>query len=125
MNRRGLLGAILAAAAAPAFVKAGTLMPIYVPKLWTPADDTELLQGMIDRGERIVGGAYRISRTLILRDGADISACSIEGLDSFQGDYLVHAKAGRIRLEDIHMSKAPRGLFLVSHGASIDVRQGR
>jgi hypothetical protein len=97
MNRRGLLGAILAAAAAPAFVKAGTLMPIYVPKLWTPADYTDLLQGMLDRGEPIVGGAYRISRTLVLRDGANLSRCRIEGTDAFVGDYLIRADSGRLR----------------------------
>lgn len=55
MNRRGLLGAVLAASAAPAFVKAGILMPLWVPKLdwldatvwfdddlrgWLPAEST-------------------------------------------------------------------------------------
>jgi hypothetical protein len=34
MNRRSLLGAMLAACAAPAYVKAGILMP--VRKVWTP-----------------------------------------------------------------------------------------
>lgn len=33
MNRRGLLGAVLAASVAPAFVKAGVLMPLWVPQL--------------------------------------------------------------------------------------------
>lgn len=32
ISRRGFLGAMLAAAAAPAFVKADSLMPIFVPK---------------------------------------------------------------------------------------------
>lgn len=32
MNRRGFLAGILAAAAAPAIVKSGSLMPIYVPR---------------------------------------------------------------------------------------------
>ena len=31
MQRRGFMAAILAAGAAPAFVKAGTLMPLWVP----------------------------------------------------------------------------------------------
>ncbi len=31
LTRRGFLGAMLAAAAAPAIVKAGSLMPVYVP----------------------------------------------------------------------------------------------
>lgn len=37
MNRRGFLQGMLAAGAAPAIVKASSLMPIFVPKLWTPA----------------------------------------------------------------------------------------
>lgn len=40
-TRRGFLGALLAAAAAPALVRASSLMPIYVPpapKILTPAD---------------------------------------------------------------------------------------
>lgn len=38
MQRRGFIGAILAAAAAPAIVKAESLMPIFVPKrfAWAP-----------------------------------------------------------------------------------------
>lgn len=36
LTRRGFLGAMLAAAAAPAIVKASNLMPIYVPKIITP-----------------------------------------------------------------------------------------
>ncbi len=38
MNRRGFLGAMLAAGAAPAIVKASSLMPIWTPKLWTPTE---------------------------------------------------------------------------------------
>lgn len=38
MNRRGFLGAILALSAPPAIVRASSLMPIVVPKLWTPRD---------------------------------------------------------------------------------------
>lgn len=53
-TRRGFLGAILAAAAAPAIIKAGSLMPIYVPKpeiltLWGDGihDDTAALRALI------------------------------------------------------------------------------
>lgn len=35
MNRRGFLGAILAAGLAPAYVKASSLMPV-VSRIWTP-----------------------------------------------------------------------------------------
>lgn len=41
MNRRGFLAGIIAAAAAPAIVRAGSIMPVYVPpapKIITPAD---------------------------------------------------------------------------------------
>ena len=37
MNRRGFIGSILAFGAAPAIVRAGSLMPIVVPKLIVPA----------------------------------------------------------------------------------------
>jgi hypothetical protein len=36
MNRRGFLGALLAAAAAPAIVRASSLMPVKAPAVWTP-----------------------------------------------------------------------------------------
>jgi hypothetical protein len=36
MNRRGFLGAMIAAAAAPAIVRASSLMPVAAPKVWTP-----------------------------------------------------------------------------------------
>lgn len=40
-NRRSFLSDILAIAAAPAIVRAGSLMPIYAPKrLWVPGDRT-------------------------------------------------------------------------------------
>ena len=35
-TRRGFLGAILAAAAAPAIARASSLMPIKAPEVWTP-----------------------------------------------------------------------------------------
>lgn len=38
ITRRGLLTAILAGAAAPAIVRASSLMPIAVPKVWVPGD---------------------------------------------------------------------------------------
>jgi hypothetical protein len=60
LSRRGFLGAMLAAAAAPAFVKASSLMPIYVPKqevltLWGDGvhDDSAALQALID-GKEVV-----------------------------------------------------------------------
>jgi len=62
-TRRGFLGAMLAACAAPAIVKASSLMPIYVPKIIAPPyltlwgdgvhDDTLALQAMID-GKEVV-----------------------------------------------------------------------
>jgi hypothetical protein len=40
MNRRGFLGAMLAAAAAPAIARASSLMPVVpvAPEVWTPPD---------------------------------------------------------------------------------------
>lgn len=51
MNRRGFLGAILAAAAAPAIVRAASLMPVAAPKVWTPPDT--IFTGEIGRHERV------------------------------------------------------------------------
>ncbi len=58
MTRRGFLKAMLVAAAAPAIVRAESLMPIYVPKIIVPGDtilwgdgvhdDTMALQALID-----------------------------------------------------------------------------
>ena len=59
-TRRGFLGALLAAAMAPAIVKSSSLMPIYVPKIILPQglvlwgdgmhDDTVALQALISGG---------------------------------------------------------------------------
>lgn len=43
MNRRGFLGAMLAAAAAPAIVRASSLMPIYVPPQEILYEDTPII----------------------------------------------------------------------------------
>lgn len=54
MNRRGFLGAILAAGAAPAVVKASSLMPIYVPKLWTPGPYDVVVEIAPGRGNYLI-----------------------------------------------------------------------
>lgn len=67
MNRRGFLGALLAAAAAPAIVRAGSLMPVYVPRpsglltLWGDGvhDDTAALQAML------MGAAVRYGTAIL------------------------------------------------------------
>lgn len=63
-TRRGFLGAMLAAAAAPALVRAGSIMPVYVPKpglitLWGDGihDDTTAMQALLSGGEVNYGGA--------------------------------------------------------------------
>lgn len=67
MNRRGFLGAILAAAAAPMVVRAGVLMPVKtldVPLvLWGDGihDDSAALQALLDgKKVRDVSGAVRL-----------------------------------------------------------------
>jgi hypothetical protein len=60
-TRRGFLGAVLALAAAPAIVKASSLMPIYVPKLvlWGDGvtDDSAALQAFIGGSPIIYNGS--------------------------------------------------------------------
>jgi hypothetical protein len=89
-TRRGFLGAMLAAAAAPAIIRPASLMPIYIPKpriltLWGDGihDDTAALQALID-GERVIGldgrpmagmlagGVYRLTDTLVFDPGTSV-----------------------------------------------------
>jgi hypothetical protein len=63
LSRRGFLGAILAAAAAPAIVKSDSLMRIVVPRpvlltLWGDGvrDDAQALQALIDGQSVVFGG---------------------------------------------------------------------
>ena len=107
-TRRGFLGAMLAAAMAPAIVKASSLMPIYVPKIILPTglvlwgdgvhDDSIALQALID-GKDVVrhdgatftrradgaiylaSGTYALSSALKLTgDGHTITGCNFIGL---------------------------------------------
>lgn len=94
MQRRGFLGAMLAAAVAPAAVRAGVLMP--VKKVWVPSqeiaaptgpiiwgdgihDDTAALQAFVDgrpvmhpdgraAGGSLFGGTYRLTQTIFVAD---------------------------------------------------------
>lgn len=108
MNRRGLLGAALAAAVAPAFVRAGVIMrpaprQILRPDgyvLWGDGahDDTVALQALFDgskdvrhvefgpmRRPELWCGEYRVSKTIHIRkDGVSIANSSF----SYQGGTL-------------------------------------
>jgi hypothetical protein len=65
MNRRGLLGSILAAAAAPMLVQAGVLMPVKAERLilWGDGihDDTAALQALFDGGTTDMRSTARIA----------------------------------------------------------------
>lgn len=102
MTRRGLLGAALAAFAAPAIVRADALMRIVPPRpptLWGDGihDDTEALNYWLNRGGFVLsGGVYFISDTLrIRRDGFTIhdtrliaGPALLEKMDA--GGYMIH-----------------------------------
>ena len=81
MNRRGFLAACIATFAAPAIVRASSLMPVST-KLIT-LDDTAYLQGLIDGTARlglpvtIPPGVYEISSTLVIRGMVDMFNCHI------------------------------------------------
>ena len=102
-TRRGFLGAMLAAAAAPAIVKATSLMTIWVPKpsiltLWGDGvhDDTKALQSLIDGKDVIrmdgatfmrrpdgaiflASGTYALSSAIELRgEGHAITGCNFK-----------------------------------------------
>jgi hypothetical protein len=100
-TRRGFLGAMLAAAVAPAIVRAGSLMPIYVPKapklltLWGDGvhDDTAALQALIGGTSVIYHGTqyipcngrivvpqatFLVNAPLVLTRDTDFNAAHIE-----------------------------------------------
>ena len=58
LSRRGFLGRMLALAAAPAIVRAESLMPIYVPKLYVP-DYSEWLPQVGDQATVWIGDELR------------------------------------------------------------------
>jgi hypothetical protein len=66
MNRRGFLGAILTAAAAPAIVRAGSLMPIWLPQqglIVATISDLLITRGVVSYGASDVplsGGDWEV-----------------------------------------------------------------
>lgn len=77
MQRRSFLGSILAACAAPAYVKAGNLMPLYIPaapRIWAPQ------RNLIPMGH----GELRLYDAA----GAVLASIGLGGMDGglFQGD---------------------------------------
>lgn len=85
MNRRGLLGAILAMGAAPALASAGSLMKV------VQLDDAPRLQRMLDAGIHIPIGDYHIRSTLVLRSGSVFENLSLTACRSFDGVALLTA----------------------------------
>lgn len=73
LSRRGFLGSMLALAAAPAVVKAGSLMRVYVPPLFLCGhgnrDDSVALQAWVD-GKTVLWAedGRRVSRYIADRD---------------------------------------------------------
>lgn len=112
MNRRGFIGSILAAAAAPAIISGGVLMPIKVLRnsplvLWGDGihDDTAALQGVMDgktvyqldpmsgvlvkvANKSITNGQFRVSSTIVMGEGASIGGSPITRTGNDAGPYL-------------------------------------
>ena len=120
MNRRGFLTAMLAACAAPAIVRAESLMRIVVPTLAEIRlygdgihDDTDALQKIIDgaTGSIILPrGNYRITSTLRLSS----SAC----LDGQGSKFVIGRKnpifsieGEKVVLQNIHLHQARMDTF--------------
>src|SRR5258706_15144126 len=106
IHRRGLLLGALAAFAAPAIVRADSLMKLYVPRrliLWGDgvADDTEALQALINGEEVLTSfggiashrtipfGAYLTGSPLVISEGGLLlSGISLAAKPGFQGESL-------------------------------------
>ena len=107
MNRRGLLGAILAAATAPAFASAGSLMPIWTPQhtLWADGvhDDADAFDVWV-HGGRVLDSSGRpfgseicwatiaLGRKVVVRNCGQnvVIVCSqIRSLHGFHGDPML------------------------------------
>jgi hypothetical protein len=70
MNRRGFLGAMLAAAAAPAIVRASSLMPVAAPKIITdPYGEFGIIEGFrfIESSHMMDAAAYGLGVARIMR----------------------------------------------------------
>ena len=95
ITRRSFIGALIASAAAPAIIRAESLMPIYVPQLVLYGDgihdDHDALQGLMDGRRvqdksgsvyadkdtglfRVYGGRFLIGGTLILSNAWNVSS---------------------------------------------------
>jgi hypothetical protein len=103
MTRRGFLGAMLAACAAPAIVRADNIMKVFVPPergiiLWGDGihDDTGALEAF-SAGESFEGvlrnGNYLISRTIIPKGsvvGKSMSHSQITMRNKIPQDHYMH-----------------------------------
>ena len=105
IQRRGFLAAMFAAAAAPAIVRADSLMRVFVPKtgivtLWGDGihDDASALQYWLDGGRVysptgvlqssvLSGASLLISKTLVLHSaqpgGKTITGCNFRSISNF------------------------------------------
>ena len=96
-DRRGFLGAMLAAAAAPAFVKAGVLMPVRDTRLilWGDGihDDTQALQAALD------GFSVRVK---VLCSGTVISDQLFQGFTAKISD-TIHLRREGLTLRNLNI----------------------
>lgn len=118
MNRRGFLQAMLAAAAAPAIVKAGSLMPL--GRVWALSaggiltlvgdgitDDTAALQAFVNGGRvafadgtpftgMLRGGSYLITSTINVTEKAPVTLSDgkIIGRMTNPNDAMIHIHNG-------------------------------
>lgn len=122
MNRRSFLQACLVAASAPAFVRAESLMKLWIPpeqrilKLWGDGwhDDTAALQRLIDLSKGmdtpvlIPRGKQFLTTAPLVLNGSTVYG---------QGSYIIakhdgagfHAEGEQSHLEDIHVDMLGRG----------------
>ena len=92
MNRRSFLASILAAGAAPAIVRAASLMPIKAPPVWVP---NQLLKGELGvyNDFKIIDGSPLTPGRRHYRDAAR-AAFGVWFAETMEGVYIQHLMSG-------------------------------
>lgn len=119
VNRRGFLAGVIALAAAPAIVRADSLMKVVVPrlpKLWGDGvhDDTAYLQALLDKAGKVQlpSGIFLVSAPLILRSNTDLDGSAAKILMRQKDSaFIVFGRSENIALRNVRADKLHETIF--------------